>query len=207
METINDRISELISYLKLTPNSFAASLGIKGTVIYNIQKGRNKPSFDLILKIVEVFDVNANWLISGAGSIILNDASAVHQINTNVVHLNSENDITNDYISTSQNKLNELLKSNFEYIDHQLNDILFHLKLLREKLNGVKFNKKEYQASQTRIKNITNVLKAVVADKNGGVSIEVLVNNLHQTDVAIKIYLDEIREVSRELYMHNYLGE
>lgn len=68
---INDRISKLIDHFELNPNSFADSLGVKGTVIYNIVKGRrSKPSFDLLQKILVTYHtVNANWLLSGSGSM------------------------------------------------------------------------------------------------------------------------------------------
>lgn len=68
---INDRISDLIYQLQMNPNSFADTIGVKGTVIYNIIKGRrSKPSFDLLQKILVTFNtINANWLLQGEGSV------------------------------------------------------------------------------------------------------------------------------------------
>lgn len=68
---INDRISDLIYQLQMNPNSFADTIGVKGTVIYNIIKGRrSKPSYDLLQKILMTFDaINANWLLQGEGSV------------------------------------------------------------------------------------------------------------------------------------------
>lgn len=68
---INDRISDLIHQLQMNPNSFADTIGVKGTVIYNIIKGRrSKPSYDLLQKIMVTFDaINANWLLQGEGNI------------------------------------------------------------------------------------------------------------------------------------------
>ncbi len=68
---INDRILDLISKLQMNPNSFAEHIGVKGTVIYNIIKGRrSKPSFDVLQKILIAFQtVNANWLLSGEGDV------------------------------------------------------------------------------------------------------------------------------------------
>lgn len=72
---INDRISDLIYQLQMNPNSFADSLGVKGTVIYNIIKGRrSKPSYALLQKIMVTFDtVNGNWLLRGEGNIWKNE--------------------------------------------------------------------------------------------------------------------------------------
>ena len=66
---INDRIAFLITALNHNANSFADQLGVSATVIYNIIKGRrNKPSYDLLLKIISVFHhINTDWLIKGEG--------------------------------------------------------------------------------------------------------------------------------------------
>ncbi|WP_258103466.1 helix-turn-helix domain-containing protein [Marinoscillum sp. MHG1-6] len=68
---INDRISELITTLQLNPNSFADAIGVKGTVIYNIVKGRrSKPSYDVLQKILLAYHgINANWLLNGEGDL------------------------------------------------------------------------------------------------------------------------------------------
>jgi transcriptional regulator with XRE-family HTH domain len=70
--TINDRISHLIELLNLSSNSFASQMDVNTTIIYNIQKGRNKPGFDLLQKITDTFNVNGNWLLNGNGEPLLN---------------------------------------------------------------------------------------------------------------------------------------
>lgn len=69
---INNRVADLIKHLEMNPNSFADSIGVKGTVIYNIVKGRrSKPSFDLLQKILITYQtINANWLLSGQGNVL-----------------------------------------------------------------------------------------------------------------------------------------
>ncbi len=67
---VNDRISELIGKLEITPNAFADLIGVKSTVVYNIIKGRrSKPSYDVLQKILLTYQaVNANWLLNGEGN-------------------------------------------------------------------------------------------------------------------------------------------
>ncbi len=74
---INDRIASLISELHLNPTSFAETIGVKGPVVYNIIKGRrNKPSYDLLLKILGVYSkINTAWLLKGEGKIWLEEDS------------------------------------------------------------------------------------------------------------------------------------
>ncbi|MFT4735992.1 MAG: transcriptional regulator with XRE-family HTH domain [Paraglaciecola sp.] len=67
---INDRIAFVISALNMNPNSFADNIGVSSTVIYNIIKGRrNKPSYDLLTKILNYYTaIDTNWLLRGGGT-------------------------------------------------------------------------------------------------------------------------------------------
>ena len=66
-QNINKRIAAIIENKKITPNAFATQLGFKAAVIYNILKERNKPGYDLLVKICETFNVRGNWLLTGEG--------------------------------------------------------------------------------------------------------------------------------------------
>ncbi|HAQ21149.1 MAG TPA: hypothetical protein DCR40_18230 [Prolixibacteraceae bacterium] len=69
--TIHERIALVISTLKLNPNSFSVAIGVNSTIIHNIVKGRNAPSYELFNKIALSFDdINMNWLISGNGEVL-----------------------------------------------------------------------------------------------------------------------------------------
>jgi hypothetical protein len=69
--TINERLELLISTLKQNNNSFSNSIGVNSTIIHNIVKGRNAPSYDILNKIALSYDdINMNWLISEKGEIL-----------------------------------------------------------------------------------------------------------------------------------------
>jgi transcriptional regulator with XRE-family HTH domain len=68
----NQQIKKLIEALKITPNAFASKLGIKATSVYNILNNKNKPSYDLLEKIIETFSVNPNWILQDKGEIFYN---------------------------------------------------------------------------------------------------------------------------------------
>lgn len=67
--SINTRLEKLIKSLNMNTNSFSKEIDVKPTVIYNIIKGRNKPSFLIIDKIISKFDVSPDWLVTGEGPI------------------------------------------------------------------------------------------------------------------------------------------
>lgn len=56
---------------QLTASKFADAIGVQRSSISHILSGRNKPSLELINKILEHFEqVNADWLLLGKGSMI-----------------------------------------------------------------------------------------------------------------------------------------
>lgn len=70
---ISQRIEEMINFLGITGNKLGSDLGYKRSQsIYDILKGKSKPSFDFFYKILmsEYSDrVNIEYLITGEGSI------------------------------------------------------------------------------------------------------------------------------------------
>ena len=79
---INDRVHKLIRVLDMNPTSFSESLEVSVTVIFNIIKGRrSKPSYDLILNILQTYDkLNSDWLIKGEGSMWNDDIVTSNEI-------------------------------------------------------------------------------------------------------------------------------
>jgi transcriptional regulator with XRE-family HTH domain len=69
---INGRIDHLIKFYNLNVSQVAKKLEVAPTVINNIIKGRkSKPSYDLLVKILESFDrVSSEWLITGEGEML-----------------------------------------------------------------------------------------------------------------------------------------
>ncbi|WP_188813278.1 helix-turn-helix domain-containing protein [Hymenobacter cavernae] len=75
-QTVGQRISQLISHLGISKNAFASSLDKTATVIQHLVDERNKPGFDLMNKIFEVYpNVSTDWLMKGTGPM-LTDATA-----------------------------------------------------------------------------------------------------------------------------------
>lgn len=70
---ISARISELIDYLHLNPNSFAKKLHYeRSQVVYDILKGKALPSSDFYIRLKnsEYSDVSIEWLITGKGEML-----------------------------------------------------------------------------------------------------------------------------------------
>ncbi|WP_143164118.1 helix-turn-helix transcriptional regulator [Hymenobacter daecheongensis] len=81
--TVGQRFNELIAHLGISKNAFANSLDKTATVIQHIVDERNKPGFDLLCKVFDVYpNVSKDWLLQGQGAMLTTapqpgDASSV----------------------------------------------------------------------------------------------------------------------------------
>lgn len=79
-ETVGQRFITLISHLGISKNAFAASLDKTATVIQHLVEERNKPGFDLLCKVFEVYpNVSKDWLLQGTGPMLNTEAAPAVQ--------------------------------------------------------------------------------------------------------------------------------
>lgn len=71
IQEIVNRVKKIILHYELSAATFADKIGVQRSSISHLLKGRNKPSLDFILKVIEAFpDVDLNWLLFGNGSFL-----------------------------------------------------------------------------------------------------------------------------------------
>ncbi len=69
---VNLRFAQLIREVGLNKNAFAQSLGKTASIIQHLIDGRNKPGYDLLCKVFEVYpNVSKDWLMEGQGPMLL----------------------------------------------------------------------------------------------------------------------------------------
>jgi len=63
------RLEIILDYYSLNASTFADKIGVQRSSLSHLLSGRNKPSLDFILKIIEVFpDVDLYWILNGHGT-------------------------------------------------------------------------------------------------------------------------------------------
>ncbi len=68
-EAFANRLKKVLEYYQLSASAFAEKIGVQRSSISHLLSGRNKPSLDFILKVLDQFeDVTFYWLINGQGS-------------------------------------------------------------------------------------------------------------------------------------------
>jgi len=64
-----ERLETILKHYDLSATAFAEEIGVQRSSISHLLSGRNKPSLDFILKVVQRFpEVNLYWLLNGKGS-------------------------------------------------------------------------------------------------------------------------------------------
>ncbi len=74
IEAFTKRLQKVIDYYGESASSFAEKIGVQRSSISHILSGRNKPSLDFVLKILEAFpEVELYWLLNGKGTFPKSD--------------------------------------------------------------------------------------------------------------------------------------
>jgi DNA-binding XRE family transcriptional regulator len=62
------RLEIILDYYSLNASSFADKIGVQRSSMSHLLSGRNKPSLDFILKIIDIFpEVDLYWVLNGKG--------------------------------------------------------------------------------------------------------------------------------------------
>lgn len=73
-ENFIKRLEKILDYYNLSASSFADKIGVQRSSISHLLSGRNKPSLDFILKILDVFpEIDLYWILNGKGSFPKNN--------------------------------------------------------------------------------------------------------------------------------------
>ncbi len=69
IESFSKRLKKVIDYYELSASSFADKIGVQRSSISHLLSGRNKPSLDFVLKVLDIFEeVTWEWLLFGKGN-------------------------------------------------------------------------------------------------------------------------------------------
>jgi len=68
---MEERIRKFMEYKGISPSELADTIGVQRSNVTHVLKNRNKPSFQFIEKMLQVYpDLNAKWLLLGTGPMV-----------------------------------------------------------------------------------------------------------------------------------------
>ncbi len=144
---MKDRINKIMETEGLSPAKFADEIGVQRSSISHILSGRNKPSYDFIIKIMNRFSgINAEWLLTGKGPMI----KSAGQFEGKAV---TQSSLFEQPIDSNPDKKSKQNAQNTGNINESEND-----KLPQTYLN-IETNKGVYEKRNTSSKQFTNVNK------------------------------------------------
>lgn len=66
---IVSRIQTIVDHLEISVSAFADEIGVQRSSMSHLLNGRNKPSLDFVMKLVDTYpEVDLYWLLKGEGS-------------------------------------------------------------------------------------------------------------------------------------------
>lgn len=107
------RLEIILDYYTLNASSFADRIGVQRSSMSHLLSGRNKPSLDFVLKILEVFpEIDLYWILNGTGNFPKTEDSSDLKKNESVPEFTkSPPPISFDENSASGNSLSENAKT------------------------------------------------------------------------------------------------
>lgn len=113
------RLETIFDYYGLSASSFADKINVQRSSISHLLSGRNKPSLDFILKVIENFpDVELLWLLNGKGIFPKGESSNQEKMNItpiqkieNEQEFNSPDLFSNNVVAT-ENEKNPVFENN-----------------------------------------------------------------------------------------------
>lgn len=119
---MKERLLRILAEYDLNSSRLAEKMGIQRSGISHIMAGRNKPSYDFLVSIIELFpEINANWLLTGEGPMYKASAPHVNDNNQNPAEKNTpekeqQSDLfthtKNDSVQPIQNKQKTKISEN-----------------------------------------------------------------------------------------------
>lgn len=124
------RLEIILDYYSLNASSFADKIGVQRSSLSHLLSGRNKPSLDFILKILDVFpEVDLYWILNGKGTFPKSEANdeVIRQTPTPISEApNPENkmektaDLFSEALPNKKNLVEEKLTTSFSNMQNSV---------------------------------------------------------------------------------------
>ena len=100
------RLEIILDYYSINASAFADKIGVQRSSLSHLLSGRNKPSLDFILKILEVYpEIDLYWILNGKGNFPKKESNpkdaALTSDNSAVNKLRNKEDIPNTVLTNT----------------------------------------------------------------------------------------------------------
>ena len=83
----SQRLQKVIDFHDESASSFAEKIGVQRSSISHVLSGRNKPSLDFVMKVLNAYpNVELYWLLNGKGTFPIEKASPISVQQNSQIH-------------------------------------------------------------------------------------------------------------------------
>ena len=101
---MREKLQKLMASEQLTSSRFAELLGIQPSGVTHLLGGRNKPSFDLVQKILRRFPrINPDWLLLDSEQMYRSETEEPQTLLNQAENITAETPVNSEKISGAQN--------------------------------------------------------------------------------------------------------
>lgn len=138
IEKIGRRIKELRVILNLKQTEFAEALNITQAYLSMLESGeRSTFSIEILLKLVEKYNVNINWLLTGEGKVFLND---YNELENELKKIDAEIQNENNKIIGINQELREEIKGIPQDTIKEINELRNQVNILIDIIRNLSAN-------------------------------------------------------------------
>jgi transcriptional regulator with XRE-family HTH domain len=110
------RVKQIIEIHNLTPSRFADHIGVPRSTISHILSGRNKPSLEVVQKILEAFpEIKADWLVQGKGTL----TKETHDLFSQIINREEKPDAADDLRAETETERISGHNPEFQRAEHE----------------------------------------------------------------------------------------
>ncbi|KAF2518747.1 helix-turn-helix transcriptional regulator [Flavobacterium salilacus subsp. salilacus] len=115
------RLETILDYYNMSASVFADKLGVQRSGLSHLLSGRNKPSLDFVLKLVDSFpEVDLYWLLNGKGNFPKQETDKNINTTSPAPSVNKQDIIANDLFSSNEENEKE---ADFKKVEKNEDDI------------------------------------------------------------------------------------
>lgn len=150
---MKDRILRIMQENNMSASKFADTIGVPRSGLSHVLKGRNKPSIDYVLKILDAFpQIDSGWLLMGKGDYPNIKKDAENFTQTNDIHSSITN-VNKKMASLSSDLLKEVLPKEINEPENNINTKSSDIRMKNQQLEKIVFffsdgSFKEYHSKQ-----------------------------------------------------------
>ena len=136
IEDFIKRLEIILDYYSINASTFADKIGVQRSSLSHLLSGRNKPSLDFILKILEVYpDVDLYWILNGKGNFPKNseaiqktENSFSSELKSNSTTPTTDNLVPENLFSQKKNEEENFPTVETENVSGDVEKIIFFFK-------------------------------------------------------------------------------